>query len=72
MKLHEIKRVLLGSFLLPMMSVGLLACASETQRRAEDEATCRSVGFEAGTEAFSRCLLDLEIARRHPHLRLHH
>lgn len=72
MSLAKLSRILRRAVLFPAMGLGLVACASESQRLAEDDATCRSVGFVAGTESFSRCLLDLQIARRHAHSRLHH
>jgi hypothetical protein len=43
----------------------LAACATTTpaERRRADEAQCRSYGFRVGTDAFSQCLLDLDLNR---------
>jgi hypothetical protein len=53
--------------LLAAMILGLLAGAcvttgTEEQRRA-DEARCQSYGFRRATDAFSKCLLDLDLNR---------
>ncbi len=52
---------------LAAMAAGLLLCACETttpaQQRAADEARCRSYGFRRGTDAFSKCLLDVDLDR---------
>jgi hypothetical protein len=34
------------------------------ERRAADEATCRSYGFRRGSDAFATCLLQLDLDRR--------
>lgn len=43
----------------------LAACTTTTpaERRRTDEVQCRSYGFRAGTDAFSQCLLDLDLNR---------
>ncbi|WP_404286845.1 hypothetical protein ACD578_17070 [Microvirga sp. RSM25] len=43
----------------------LAACTTTTpaDRRRADEAQCRSYGFRPGTNAFSHCLLDLDLNR---------
>lgn len=54
------------SRLLPAAAL-LLLCGgcvtSDAERRAADEARCRSYGFRAPSEGFSRCLLDLDLDR---------
>ena len=50
-----------------LLAVVMLAgCQTMTpeERRAADEETCRSYGFRKGTDAFSSCLLELELDRR--------
>ena len=47
-------------------AMGLLtaACAStRAEQRVIDEGRCRSYGFRAGTDAFSKCLLDVDLDR---------
>lgn len=39
------------------------ACQSTQEIRAADEARCRSYGFRRGTDAFSKCLLDIDLDR---------
>jgi hypothetical protein len=55
------------SGLIATMIMGLFvaACASTSpeERRAADEARCRSYGFRRGTDAFSKCLLDIDLDR---------
>ena len=36
---------------------------TDAERRAADEARCRSYGFRAPSEGFSRCLLELDLDR---------
>lgn len=47
-------------------AIALASCQTMTpeERRAADEATCRSYGFKAGTDAMARCLLDIDLDRR--------
>jgi hypothetical protein len=47
------------------MSLSLTACATTTPAdlRRADEARCRFYGFRAGSDSFSRCLLDLDLSR---------
>lgn len=49
------------------MAAGLLLGACETttpaQQRAADDARCRSYGFRRGSDAFSKCLLDIDLDR---------
>ncbi|MCX7898650.1 MAG: hypothetical protein N2444_00920 [Methylocystis sp.] len=51
--------------LFAVASLGLVAgaCASVEEQRAADEGRCRSYGFRRGTDAFSRCLLDVDLDR---------
>ncbi len=54
------------SFLLAIVAALVLgACetTSPAQQRAADEARCRSYGFRRGTDAFSKCLLDVDLDR---------
>lgn len=48
-------------------ALGLMLGACETtspaQQRAADEARCRSYGFRRGTDAFAKCLLDVDLDR---------
>ncbi len=46
--------------------LALTACQTLTpeERRARDEATCRSYGFRLGTDQMAGCLLDLDLDRR--------
>jgi hypothetical protein len=43
----------------------LTACTTTApaERRHADEVQCRSYGFRPGTDAFSQCLLDLDLNR---------
>ncbi|MCK4205995.1 hypothetical protein J3U99_14555 [Brucella pituitosa] len=55
------------SVLIILGLAGLLAgCQTMTpeQRRAADEQTCRSYGFKQKSDAFSNCLLQLDLDRR--------
>lgn len=45
-------------------SLMLGACMSKEEALRADSETCRSIGFIEKTEAFSNCLLDLELSRR--------
>jgi hypothetical protein len=53
--------------LLAAALVGLLAgsCAttSPAEQRSADEARCHAYGFRRGTEAFAKCLLDVDLDR---------
>jgi hypothetical protein len=48
-----------------LAAMGLLtaACASTQEQRAIDAGRCRSYGFRAGTDGFSKCLLDIDLDR---------
>jgi hypothetical protein len=48
-----------------IMLGGLAACVSPEELRAEDVATCRSFGFQAGTPDFAACLQRESLARRY-------
>lgn len=39
------------------------ACQSTQEVRAADEARCRSYGFRRSTDAFAKCLLDIDLDR---------
>lgn len=55
------------NLLLVLSLAGIIAgCTTMTpeQRRAADGQTCRNYGFKAGTDAFSNCLLQLDLDRR--------
>ncbi len=41
----------------------LTACASTADIRAADNGRCRSYGFRPGTDAYSQCLLDIDLNR---------
>ncbi|MBM3579082.1 MAG: hypothetical protein FJX40_15960 [Alphaproteobacteria bacterium] len=43
--------------------VGACATMSPAERRSADETRCRSYGFRQGTDAFAKCLLDLDLDR---------
>lgn len=43
--------------------VGACATTSPAERRAADESRCASYGFRRGTDAFSKCLLDIDLDR---------
>lgn len=38
-------------------------CVTAAEQRAADETRCSSYGFRRGTDAYSRCLLDLDLDR---------
>lgn len=52
---------------LAVLAIGATLGACETtspaQQRAADETRCRSYGFRRGTDAFSKCLLDVDLDR---------
>jgi hypothetical protein len=48
---------------LAVVTTGCVTVSPE-EIRARDEATCRDYGFRARSEAFSDCLLKLELDRR--------
>jgi hypothetical protein len=48
-----------------IMLAGLTACVSLEELRAQDEATCRSFGFQPGTPDFAACLQRESLARRY-------
>lgn len=39
------------------------ACASTAEQRLADEARCRDYGFRRGTDAFAKCLQDIDLDR---------
>lgn len=43
--------------------VGACNTTSSVELRAADEARCHSYGFRQGTEAFAKCLLQLDLDR---------
>jgi hypothetical protein len=45
------------------LMVGACATTSPAERRNADEARCRSYGFRQGTDAFAKCLLDVDLDR---------
>ncbi|OJV09880.1 MULTISPECIES: hypothetical protein [unclassified Bosea (in: a-proteobacteria)] len=53
----------------PKLAAGLLlallcsGCVTLEERRAADEARCRSYGFRPGTEGFANCLLQVDLDR---------
>lgn len=53
----------------PKLAAGLLlallcsGCVTLEERRAADEARCRSYGFRAGSEGFANCLLQIDLDR---------
>lgn len=50
--------------LFALLALGLLGgCASVAEQRAADENRCRGYGFHRGTDAFAKCLLDIDIDR---------
>ncbi|WP_424361835.1 hypothetical protein [Methylocystis parvus] len=53
--------------LLAALAIGVTLGACETtspaQQRAADETRCKSYGFRRGTDAFSKCLLDVDLDR---------
>lgn len=48
-----------------MMLASLTACVSAEELRAQDEASCRSFGFQPGTPDFASCLQRESLARRY-------
>lgn len=57
------KRATCSVLLLILFVAGCQTITPE-ERRAIDGRTCSSYGFKRGTDAFARCLLDLELDRR--------
>jgi len=58
-------RRFLATILFGMLLVGLSACMSPDEARRQDEAACRSYGFQAGTTDFAACLQREALARRY-------
>jgi hypothetical protein len=54
-------RVAAGLALLP----GLAGCMTPEELRLQDEAACRSFGFQANTNDFAACLQRESLARRY-------
>lgn len=52
-----------GLFATCAMALLVGACASTAELRAADEVRCRGYGFRKGTDAFSKCLLDVDLNR---------
>lgn len=51
--------------LLPcLIALLLTGCMTAQERRAADEAKCRSYGFERRNDAFAECLQRIDLARR--------
>lgn len=50
----------MGAFVMASL---LAACTSTADIRAADTYQCRSYGFRPGTDAFSQCLLDVDLNR---------
>lgn len=44
--------------------LALASCQTAADRRAADEAACAGYGFKPGTQAFSNCLMNQDLARR--------
>lgn len=42
---------------------GLAGCMSAAEVRSHDETRCRGYGFRPGTDAFSKCLQDIDLDR---------
>jgi hypothetical protein len=53
------------SFLLMLPLLGLSACVSAEQLRAQDEANCAAYGFQPGSPDFSACLQRENLARNY-------
>jgi hypothetical protein len=45
------------------LALALSGCLSAGERRALEEERCRSYGFRQASEAFSQCLLELDLDR---------
>ena len=50
----------LAILVLPLLAGG---CVTASEQRMFDQERCRSYGFRAGTDAFARCLLDVDLDR---------
>jgi hypothetical protein len=57
------RRSMIAGFALLAAIAGCTTMTPE-ERRAADEATCRSYGFRKGSDAFASCLLQLDLDRR--------
>ncbi len=55
-----------ATVLLLVSGLALTGCVTPTpqERRAADEAQCRSYGFRTGTNAFAECLQRIDLERR--------
>jgi hypothetical protein len=51
--------------LLGLALIGLCACASPEELRAQDEAACTGYGFQPGTPQFAECLQRESLARNY-------
>lgn len=58
-------RHFLATILFGIMLIGLSACISPEEARRQDEAACRSYGFQQGTADFAACLQREVLARRY-------
>jgi hypothetical protein len=57
-------RNLAGAALLAMAAaLGACQTTSPAEQRAADESRCRTYGFKRGSDAFSQCLLDIDLDR---------
>lgn len=45
------------------LAAAAAGCVTPQEQRSHDEERCRSYGFRQGTDAFARCLLDLDLDR---------
>lgn len=50
---------------LALALAGLAGCVTPEELRAQDEAACRSYGFQPGTPDFAACLQRESLARRY-------
>jgi hypothetical protein len=55
----------LGKAALALLLLGLAACQSPEELRAQDEGTCARYGFTPGTTDFANCLQRESLARRY-------
>lgn len=60
---HARLRTWLRRALLAGAAATLAGCTTAADRRVLDEDRCQSYGFRPRTEAFSKCLLDLDLNR---------
>ena len=53
-----------GLLALAVLCIPLAGCMTAEERRAADDAKCRSYGFRAKTDAFAECLQRIDLARQ--------